>query len=94
MIFIIYTDLYSVTINKKAGTTSLLTSFLPICRGVEADRQETITIRLQLPDTPSDVSITYIRSARPAHIKKQTKREEAIRIMAFHKSNELFENFE
>ena len=42
---------------KKAGTTSLLTSFLPVCRGIEADRQETITIRLQLPDTPSDVSI-------------------------------------
>ena len=57
IIFIIYADLYSVTINKKAGTTSLLTSFLPVCRGVEADRQETITIRLQLPDTPSDVSI-------------------------------------
>ena len=36
---------------------SLLTPFLPVCRGVEADRQETITIRLQLPDTPSDVSI-------------------------------------
>ena len=32
IIFIIYTDLYSVTINKKAGTTSLLTSFLPVCR--------------------------------------------------------------
>ena len=42
---------------KKAGTTSLLTSFLPVCRGVEADRQETITTRLLLPDTPSDVSI-------------------------------------
>ena len=25
---------------KKAGTTSLLTSFLPVCRGVEADRQD------------------------------------------------------
>ena len=36
---------------------SLLTSFLPVCRGVEADRQETITTRLLLPDTPSDVSI-------------------------------------
>ena len=42
---------------EKAGTTSLLTSFLPVCRGVEADRQETITTRLLLPDTPSDVSI-------------------------------------
>lgn len=38
--------------------------------------------------------IMHIRSARPAHIKKQTKGEDAIRIMAFHKSNELFENFE
>lgn len=57
IIFIVYTGLSLVITNKKAGTTSLLTSFLPVCRGVEADRQETITIRLQLPDTPSDVSI-------------------------------------
>ena len=57
IIFIVYTGLSFVITNKKAGTTSLLTSFLPVCRGVEADRQETITTHLLLPDTPSDVSI-------------------------------------
>ena len=56
IIFIVYTGLSFVITNKKAGTTSLLTSFLPVCRGIEADRQETITTRLLLPDTPSDVS--------------------------------------
>ena len=39
---------------KKAGTLSLLTRSLPVCRGLEADRQEAIT---QLPDTPSDAAI-------------------------------------
>ena len=43
IIFIVYTGLSFVITNKKAGTTSLLTSFLPVCRGIEADRQEAIT---------------------------------------------------
>ena len=34
-----------------------------------------------------DFSDMHIRSAKSAHIKKQTKGEEAIRITAFHKSN-------
>ena len=57
IIFIVYTGLSLVITNKIVGTTSLLTSFLPVCLGIEADRQETITTRLLLQDTPSDVSI-------------------------------------